>query len=86
MSPLPDNIFLITDGLPTIGRRGASDALVTPAERLELYQEAVESLPEGIPVNIILMPLEGDPSAAAAYWQLAQFTQGSFLTPSQDWP
>ena len=86
MSPLPDNIFLITDGLPTIGRRGTSDALVTPAERMELYQDAVEALPEGIPVNIILMPLEGDPSAAAAYWQLAQFTQGSFLTPSRDWP
>ena len=86
MSPLPDNIFLITDGLPTIGRRGTSDALVTPAERMELYQDAVERLPEGIPVNIILLPLEGDPSAAAAYWQLAQFTQGSFLTPSRDWP
>ena len=40
----------------------------------------------GIPVNIILMPLEGDPSAAAVFWQLAQYTQGSFLTPSKDWP
>jgi len=32
------------------------------------------------------MPLEGDPSAAAVFWQLAQYTQGSFLTPSKDWP
>lgn len=86
MTPLPDNIFLITDGLPTLNNRGSNRTLVTPSERLELFQEAVEELPEGIPVNIILMPLEGDPSAAAAYWQLAQFTQGSFLTPSKDWP
>lgn len=86
MTPLPDNIFLITDGLPTIGDRGSSSTLVTPAERMELYQEAVVELPRGIPVNTILMPLEGDPSASAAFWELAQYSQGSFLTPSRDWP
>ena len=86
MSPLPDNIFLITDGLPTINDRGSVKALVTPSERMELFEDAVEQLPNGIPVNIILMPLEGDPSAAAVFWQLAQYTQGSFLTPSKDWP
>lgn len=86
MSLLPDNIFLITDGLPTISDRGSSRALVTPQERLELFEDAVEELPEGIPVNIVLMPLEGDPSAAAAYWQLAQYSQGSFISPSKDWP
>lgn len=86
MSPMPDNIFLITDGLPTLNGRNNSRAQVTPRERLELFEDAVEVLPEGIPVNIVLLPLEGDPSAAAAYWQLAQYSQGSFLTPSKDWP
>lgn len=86
MSPMPDNIFLITDGLPTLNGRNANAGLISPRERLELFEDAVEELPDGIPVNIILLPLEGDPSAAAAYWQLAQFTQGSFLTPSRDWP
>ena len=86
MSPPPDNIFLITDGLPTLGDRKNSDSLVTPSQRLELFEEAVEELSQGTPINVILMPLEGDPSAAAAYWQLAQYTKGSFLTPSQDWP
>ena len=86
MSPRPDNIFLITDGLPTLSDRGSRDALVTPNQRLELYEEAVNELPQGIPVNVILLPLEGDPSAAAVYWQLAQFTQGSFISPSKDWP
>ena len=86
MSPRPDNIFLITDGLPTLSDRGSNDALVTPSERLELYEDALQELPQGIPVNIVLLPLEGDPSAAAAFWQLAQYTQGSFITPSKDWP
>jgi len=86
MTPMPDNIFLITDGLPTLNGRNAGAGLVTPRDRLELFEDAVEVLPEGIPVNIILLPLEGDPSAAAAFWQLAQYSQGSFLTPSRDWP
>ena len=86
MSPRPDNIFLITDGLPTLSDRGSNGTLVTPSERLELYEDALEELPQGIPVNIVLLPLEGDPSAAAAFWQLAQYTQGSFITPSRDWP
>ncbi len=86
MSPRPDNIFLITDGLPTLSDRGSSDALVTPSERLKLYGEALDELPQGIPVNIVLLPLEGDPSAAAAYWELAQYTNGSLITPSKDWP
>lgn len=82
----PDNIFLITDGLPTLGGRNRNRTNITPRERLELFEAAVEALPQGIPVNIVLMPLEGDPSAAAAYWQLAQYSQGAFLTPSKDWP
>ena len=86
MSPPPDNIFLITDGLPTVNRPGPAAGLVTPRDRVELFEDAIEELPGGIPVNIILMPLEGDPSAAAAYWQLAMMTRGSFLSPSRDWP
>ncbi len=85
LSPPPDNVFLITDGLPTADAGGA-EGLVTPRDRMALYEDAVEELPEGIPVNVILMPLEGDPSAAAAFWQLAQSTYGAFLSPSADWP
>lgn len=86
LSPPPDNIYLITDGLPTLSSVRSNDTLVTPAKRLELFQDAVEYLPNRIPVNVILLPLEGDPSASAAYWQLAQMTRGSFLSPSRDWP
>ncbi len=86
MNPPPDNIFLITDGLPTLNNRSSRDGLVTPSKRLDYYKDALEELPRGIPVNVILMPLEGDPSAAAAFWELAQYTRGSFLSPSKDWP
>ncbi len=86
MSPPPDNIFLITDGLPTVSGPGPATGLVKPRERIELFQQALDELPSGVPVNTILMPLEGDPSAAAVYWQLAITTRGSFLSPSKDWP
>jgi polyhydroxyalkanoate synthesis regulator phasin len=86
MDERPDNIFLITDGLPTLGERGSRTGLVTPKDRLDRFEDALDALPDNIPVNIVLLPLEGDPSASAAYWQLAQISRGSFITPSKDWP
>lgn len=86
LSPRPDNIFLITDGLPTQGLSKPKGNTITGAERLRLFNQAVQKLPRGIPVNVILAPMEGDPMAAAAFWQLAQLSKGSFLSPSKDWP
>jgi uncharacterized coiled-coil protein SlyX len=86
MSPPPDNIYLITDGLPTLSNERPSNALVTPSNRLELFDDAVDYLPRRVPVNIILLPLEGDPNASAVYWELAIKTRGSFLSPARDWP
>lgn len=85
-SPQPDNILLITDGLPTQGEKPASRATVTGEQRFKLFNTALRQLPSGIPVNIILAPMEGDPLAAGAYWKLALSTNGSFLSPSPDWP
>lgn len=86
LSPRPDNIILITDGLPTQGGRKSRRTTVSGRERLLLFEAAVKRLPRGIPVNIILLPLEGDPLAAVSYWKLAFDTGGSFLTPAGDWP
>ena len=47
MSPLPDNIFLITDGLPTQGARSSRQGTVTAAQRMGFFREAVERLPRG---------------------------------------
>lgn len=85
LSPKPDNIYLVTDGLPTQGRQARSGT-VSGQQRLRYYGEAVEVLPRNIPVNILMFPMEGDPQAAGAFWQLAQVSRGAFLTPSKDWP
>jgi hypothetical protein len=85
-SPSPDNIFLVTDGLPTQGLNPPRGNKVSGQARLKLYREAVRQLPSGVPVNIILAPMEGDPLAASEFWQLAQVSKGAFLSPSKDWP
>ena len=82
----PDNIFLVTDGLPTQGNSPPRSYKVSPRERLKLFREATRRLPPGAPVNVILLPMKGDPMAPSEYWQLARATNGSFLSPSPDWP
>lgn len=86
-SPRPDNIFLITDGLPTLGANTNWGNTITGDQRLQLFNEAARLVNNrSIPINIMLLPMEGDPYAASSYWRLAVNTQGSFLTPSSDWP
>lgn len=86
LSPLPDNIFLITDGLPTRDNREPRTSTISGRDRERLFEQALEYLPSGIPVNVILAPLEGDPQSASYYWQLAIATGGAFMSPSGDWP
>jgi len=86
MKPAPDNVFLLTDSLPTMGKRKPLLKKVSGRKRLSLFNEAVRRLPPAVPVNIILYPMEGDPVAAVAFWRLAVATKGSFFCPSRDWP
>jgi hypothetical protein len=82
----PDNVFLITDGLPTVDRERGLRYTIPGEQRLRFFNDALAVLIKGVPVNVILLPLEGDPMAASAYWRLAQITRGSFLSPAEDWP
>jgi hypothetical protein len=86
MRPLPDNIFLITDGLPTLARGSATKGAISGRDRMKLFYRSIQSLAPDIPVNTILLPLEGDPYAAGVFWHLAQISNGSFLTPARGWP
>ncbi len=86
LSPAPDNIYLITDGLPTLGDKPARGTTITGKERVDLFHEATKHFPPKTPINVIMFPLEGDPIASAAYWDLAQSTTGAYLVPSKDWP
>ncbi len=87
LTPKPDNVIMVTDGLPT---QAASAPLIRKTidgdARLKLFERAFAKYPRDVPFNVILMPMEGDPMAAAAFWVAARDTGGSFMSPSKDWP
>ncbi|HEY7821052.1 MAG TPA: VWA domain-containing protein [Vicinamibacteria bacterium] len=86
LSPPPDNVFLLVDGLPTMGRRVSGRTTISARDRLRLFEEATRGLPSRLPMNVILFPMEGDPAAPSEYWKLAVATGGAFVSPSKDWP
>lgn len=86
LSPPPDNIYLLTDGLPTKGVSTNFGNTTSAKQRKNHYRKALQKLPGGIPVNIILFHMEGDPEASSEFWKLAQRTNGAFFSPSKDWP
>ncbi|MCU0976099.1 MAG: hypothetical protein MUC71_07270 [Steroidobacteraceae bacterium] len=88
LNPAPDNVILITDGLPTQGSSPPSlRTLVDASDRERLMQQAVRALGRSPPpINVVLLPMEGDPSAPTYFWRLAQATGGAFVSPSRDWP
>jgi hypothetical protein len=88
LQPAPDNVILITDGLPTQGDKPPLlRTLVTMEQREDLMQDAVKSLPGSPPpVSVVLLPMEGDPAAPIYVWRLARSTGGGFLSPAKDWP
>jgi hypothetical protein len=86
LNPKPDNIILLTDGLPTVGKNPARSSTISARQRAKLFNRALNQLPSGIPVNVILYPMEGDPEASSAYWKLAISTRGSLMSIAEDWP
>ena len=86
LDPRPDNIYLLVDGLPTMGEITPNQPGVTGEQRLRHFERAERTLPFNVPVNIILYAMEGDPFAAPAYWRMALNTGGSMMAPSEDWP
>jgi hypothetical protein len=86
LQPWPDNIILLTDGLPTLDQPTTNSRTITGQQRSRLFTRAVDGLPSGIPINVFLYPLEGDYEAPFLYWLLAYRTGGSFISVSKDWP
>ncbi len=82
----PDNLFLLTDGLPTQGKTPPRKYMVSGQQRRKYFDAAMKEFPRGVPINTILFPMEGDPEAAALFWQTALNTKGAFIAPSRDWP
>lgn len=82
----PDNIFLLTDGLPTQGQSSPRKYMISGEQRRKYFSAAMKIYPNTTPLNTILFPMEGDPEAAALFWQSALDTKGAFIAPSRDWP
>jgi hypothetical protein len=86
MKPRPDNVILLVDSMPTMDAATSTKTVIGPGERLNLFTAAQQVIPSGIPINIMLYPMEGDARAAVSLWALALKTRGSFFSVSHDWP
>ncbi len=86
MNPRPDNVIILVDSMPTMDSPVASKSVIGGGERLNLFSSAVNLIPSGIPINIMLYPMEGDSQASVSFWSLALRTRGSFISVSHDWP
>ena len=84
--PRADQIILITDGLPTQGKSEGFGKYINAGRRARLFDDAIPAIPEGVPIDTILLPLKGEPQAQHRFWELARITHGSLFLPSRDWP
>ncbi|QJB56893.1 VWA domain-containing protein [Pseudodesulfovibrio sp. zrk46] len=98
----PSDLYIITDGLPTKGDSGwgrlnvfsgcssilGSSSKISGECRARLFEESVKKsgLSLSRKVNVILLPIEGDPYAPRYYWEWTALTGGLFIAPAQDWP
>ena len=86
MKPRPDNVILLVDSMPTMDAETSSKSVIGAAERANLFTAATQLIPSGIPINIMLYPMEGDPEAVTSFWSLALKSRGSMISVSHDWP
>jgi hypothetical protein len=86
LSPRPDQVVLVTDGLPTQGKNKPTRRYVDVEMRERLFDEAARALPPKLPVDVILLPMQGDRPAPHRFWTMARESGGAFMMPSTDWP
>jgi len=97
----PTDLYVITDGLPTIGESryqslnpfaNCSSLLgrsktISGECRVKLFRQTIQdSSPRGVKINVILLPIEGDPDAVNEYWAWAANTGGLVISPAANWP
>lgn len=97
----PTDVYVITDGLPTAGTESykslnpfsdcsalwGGSAKISGACRLRLFVRTMASSGLGAAkINVVLLPLEGDPQAADAYWRWTSATNGILISPAAEWP
>lgn len=97
----PSNLYIITDGLPTKGESrykslspfadcsslSGKPNIISGECRVKLFKQTIaESAKNTTQVNVILLPLEGDPDAAKQYWGWTAATGGLMISPAGSWP
>ena len=101
LTPRPKKILIVTDGLPSLinkvpreelkgcpKRKSRKNNLIDGTCRLSVAIESIESLSQqlsGVPVDVILLPLDGDRDAIRFYSLVTSISSGRLLTPSPDW-
>lgn len=98
----PTDVYLVTDGLPTAGQSRFSSLnpfsscggllgrsnKISGVCRVKLFRQTLaESAPgRDVTVNVVLLPIEGDPQAAPQYWAWTASTHGLLIMPAPSWP
>lgn len=98
----PTNVYIITDGLPTDGESNyrslnpfsACGSLIGKSTtisgdcRVKLFRQTIteSSPPNGAVINVILLPIEGDPQASPEFWAWTAATGGLLISPAGNWP
>lgn len=97
----PTDIYLVTDGLPTNGDSSykslnpfadcsalwGDSAKISGACRAKLFQYTVKIVDlGGAKINVVLLPIEGDPEAANLYWRWTANNRGIMISPAPEWP
>ena len=55
--------------------------------RVKLFRQTIKDASlGGVKINIILLPIEGDPDAVNEYWSWAAGTGGLVISPAVNWP
>jgi len=102
LRPRPTNYYVITDGLPTQGTSNykslnpfakcsalfGQSSVISGECRSRLFVHTVNNaaLTKRTPLNVVLLPLEGDPQAAPLFWAWAYSTGGLLISPAVNWP
>ena len=89
LDPKPDQVILITDGLPTVPgdkrlrsirkcpwKPKQGTAILSPECRANIFKDAVRFVRDRLPAtqfHVVLLPLEGDAKAAFLFWEFAGY-------------
>ncbi|MGB0682751.1 MAG: vWA domain-containing protein [Magnetovibrionaceae bacterium] len=98
----PSDVYVITDGLPTEGEgryQGLNPfadcnslfgkaATISGECRVQLFRHTIanSSLGASTTVNVVLLPLEGDPQAGSEFWAWTAASGGLLISPAESWP